>query len=201
MSIRSDTQIDGGGIHDGLRYADVPDGLLDQDCGISMYRPAVVPPGYRLIDVERIIGHGPRAFAAAAEGLANWRMHERAGFRVAGDDGGRPDPVDLGQRVLLRPTVGPARLLRITAPCLVVATLDRPGHQWGFAYATLAGHPECGEESFVLTLDPTDATVRARICAVSRPGSRLTRLAGPLGRAEQDRATGRYLQALRDLAG
>jgi uncharacterized protein (UPF0548 family) len=49
----------------------------------------------------------------------------------------------------------------------------------GFAYGTLGGHPESGEESFVVELRP-DGTVWFTITAFSRPARWYTRLAGPL---------------------
>jgi uncharacterized protein (UPF0548 family) len=76
-----------------------------------------------------------------------------------------------------------------------VRVLDSPG-QWGFAYGTLPGHPEQGEESFVVTMAP-DQSVRFTIASVSRPGDPLVRLAGPLARGIQFLATKGYLRALR----
>ncbi len=60
---------------------------------------------------------------------------------------------------------------------------------------TLPGHPERGEEAFVVSRGP-DAAVTFTVTAFSRPASALAMLAGPLGRAVQSRITGRYLEAL-----
>lgn len=65
----------------------------------------------------------------------------------------------------------------------------------GFAYGTLTGHPERGEERFEVAL-LEDGAVEARIRAFSRPGRWFTRLGGPAGRAAQRRITSRYLDAL-----
>ncbi|GAA2167730.1 DUF1990 family protein [Humibacillus xanthopallidus] len=65
----------------------------------------------------------------------------------------------------------------------------------GFAYATLQGHPESGEERFVLDHD-IDGDIRFTVTAVSRPASQLARLGGPISRAVQGRMTQRYLAAL-----
>jgi uncharacterized protein (UPF0548 family) len=69
----------------------------------------------------------------------------------------------------------------------------------GFAYGTLPGHPERGEEAFVVRLTDVDE-VRFRIRAFSRPASLLARAGGPLTRLAQQFATGRYVTAMRDLA-
>jgi uncharacterized protein (UPF0548 family) len=81
------------------------------------------------------------------------------------------------------------------APCRVVAVLDEDD-RWGFAYGTLPGHPEIGEESFVVSLTE-HGSVRFSVTAFSRPAGSVTRAAGPLGRLVQQVATRAYLRALR----
>jgi uncharacterized protein (UPF0548 family) len=69
----------------------------------------------------------------------------------------------------------------------------------GFAYGTLPGHPEQGEEAFLLDLTG-NGDVHFRIRAFSRPASLLARVGGPLTRAVQAYATTRYVTATRRLA-
>ncbi len=57
------------------------------------------------------------------------------------------------------------------------------------------GHPEIGEEAFVMQLQD-DESVTLEITAFSRPRSWYARLSGPLGRAVQDLVTDRYVRAL-----
>jgi uncharacterized protein (UPF0548 family) len=83
---------------------------------------------------------------------------------------------------------------RIDAPVRVVEVIAEPTVQ-GFAYGTLAGHPESGEERFLIHHDPDD-TVRATIRAFSRPNRWFTRLGRPLARQVQNDFTRRYLDAL-----
>lgn len=80
-----------------------------------------------------------------------------------------------GSRVIVGIGFGP---LRIEAPCEVVWTAYEPA-RIGFAYGTLTGHPECGEESFIVDMDP-DGTVWFTVTAFSRPACWYTRLAGPV---------------------
>ena len=76
-----------------------------------------------------------------------------------------------------------------------VVYLDETDNHCGFAYGTLPGHPEIGEEAFVL--DRTDdGHIRFTITAFSRPGTMATRLAGPVGHAVQSAVTSRYLCSL-----
>jgi uncharacterized protein (UPF0548 family) len=88
--------------------------------------------------------------------------------------------------------LGPVRAL---APGRVVSVVDEPRRK-GFAYGTLPGHPERGEESFLLSL-LDDGTVDLVIVAFSRPALRWSRAGAPLSRWMQRRITGRYLSALR----
>jgi uncharacterized protein (UPF0548 family) len=89
--------------------------------------------------------------------------------------------------------------LGIEAPCRVVYTVDEPNRR-GFAYGTLPGHPESGEEAFMVELDPDGDEVSLTVKAFSRPASRLARVSGPLSHKIQHLITDRYFRALRDLA-
>ena len=87
--------------------------------------------------------------------------------------------------------IGP---LRLRAPCRVVYVVEEP-RRGGFAYGTLAGHPESGEEAFIVEHHRTDA-VSFTVTAFSRPAMRLARVAGPLGAIVQRQMTSRYLRTL-----
>ena len=99
--------------------------------------------------------------------------------------------VVVGAVVDLRIGVG---LLSVVAPCRVVLVIDEPD-RCGFAYGTLPGHPESGEESFMVERRP-DATLTLAITAFSRPAATLSKISAPLGRRIQDLFTSRYLRAL-----
>jgi uncharacterized protein (UPF0548 family) len=143
-----------------------------------------LPPGYHHVDRDEPIGTGAAAFERAAAALSGWRMHEAAGLTVVRSG---------GSDVILR-----WRLLRLTIPCRVVYTVEEPDRR-GFAYGTLPGHPERGEEAFVVAL--TDrGEVRFRVRAFSRPASLLARAGGPVGRRVQRYMTDRYVTALRRFA-
>ena len=88
--------------------------------------------------------------------------------------------------------------LGITAPCRVVYVIDEPARR-GFAYGTLRGHPESGEESFVVSIDE-EGQVLFTVRAFTRPGTLLARVSGPVGRIVQHLITERYVRAMRRLA-
>ena len=149
----------------------------------------VLPDGYGHLNRRLIIGLGMARFADASSALFGWQMHLRSGLRVATSS----PSVKHDAVVMLGIGVLPFRL---NAPCRVVYIIDEPNRQ-GFAYGTLPGHPESGEEAFVIERADDD-TVTFDIKAFSRPASDLAKLAGPLGRLAQRRMTARYLRALSD---
>ena len=146
-----------------------------------------LPDGYGHVRRSVLLGSGARVFAGAVTALMSWQVHLRAGIDVSASG----PAAAAGTDVMLRAWVGP---FRIGAPCRVVYVIDQPG-RCGFAYGTLAGHPESGEEAFIISQDD-DGTVILAITAFSRPATRLARAAGPFGRAVQHQITGRYLRAL-----
>jgi uncharacterized protein (UPF0548 family) len=69
-----------------------------------------------------------------------------------------------------------------------------PQRRAGFAHGTLPGHPERGEESFVL--HRTDSDTLSGIRAFSRPARRFSRIGAPVSRLVQRRVTAAYLRAI-----
>ena len=76
-----------------------------------------------------------------------------------------------------------------------MSVVDEPRRQ-GFAYGSLPGHPERGEESFLLSL-LDDQSVELALVAFSRPALWWSRAGAPVSRWMQRRITARYLAALR----
>jgi uncharacterized protein (UPF0548 family) len=148
-----------------------------------------MPAGYDTIRRERLLGAGPEVFAAAATRLLRWDLHRRSGLSVSSSC----DTVTSGCDVRLGIGVGRARL---GIPCRVVHVVDETRRQ-GFAYGTLRGHPEAGEEQFVIELREGGG-VAIVITAFSRPALWWSRLGRPVGRKVQAAVTTRYLNALRD---
>lgn len=128
-----------------------------------------------------------RDLDGAAADLLSWQVQARSGLRVAASE----TPLREGTVVLLRLGPGP---LALRIPCRVVAVIDEPERK-GFVYGTLPGHPESGEERFVVERRP-DGVLVLTVGAFSRPATRLARAGGPAGRAFQRFMTGRYLRAL-----
>ncbi len=147
-----------------------------------------LPSGYHHARRRAAVGAGPTQFGAAASALMAWQVQCRSGIEVRAS----APVVGVDEVADLRIGVG---LLRVTAPVRVVHVIDEPTAR-GFAYGTLPGHPESGEEQFVVELAPS-GLVLFTITAFSRPAWRLARLSGPFDDVAQSLMTRRYLLALR----
>ncbi len=117
------------------------------EVGASDGLPDRVPEGYVAFSRSRRLAR--RDFEGATEDLLRWQVQRRAGLRVQSST----PRIERDTVVEMRLGVGPAAL-RI--PCRVVSVVDEADRQ-AFAYGTLPGHPETGEEVFVLTRDPEGA--------------------------------------------
>ncbi len=146
-----------------------------------------LPDGYRHDRYEAKLGVGAELFGRATDGLRGWRAHRGAGVSVY------PSAATLteGTTVLLVIALAPVRAV---AACRIVYTVDEP-RRFGFAYGTLALHPEQGEEAFVVEQDADD-TVWFRITAFSKPHDPLARLGSPVARIVQRHVTNGYLRSL-----
>ncbi|TMS45733.1 DUF1990 domain-containing protein [Mycobacterium sp. DBP42] len=142
------------------------------------------PAGYRHIRATEVIGTGRARFETAADSVLHWGMQRGAGLRVQATT----EAAGVGTELLVR--LGP-----VPAPCRVVYLLDEPDRR-GFAYGTLAGHPESGEELFSVRYDPTTDEVHAEVVAFSRPATWWSRLGGPVTRLLQRVVTRRYLTGI-----
>lgn len=147
---------------------------------------AELPVGYQHLHASRVVGSGQELFEQCAETVMTWGVQRGAGLTVVPGDRVR---VGAENRLGLR--LGP---VRTWAPCRVVYVVDEPDRK-GFAYGTMPGHPECGEESFIVSLDE-NGTVQFDVTAFSRPASWLARLGGPVTGFVQRRVTWRYLDAV-----
>jgi uncharacterized protein (UPF0548 family) len=143
--------------------------LTYAEVGGTRRRP--LPDGYRHLRHRTYLGQGPEVMRQAADAVLEFWMHRAAGVRITAS-APRAAP---GVHVRSRVGFGP---LRLAAPCRVVWAEDGE-RRAGFGYGTLPGHPAIGEEAFVVELDELN-DVWLTITSFSRPGRRLTRLAGPL---------------------
>jgi uncharacterized protein (UPF0548 family) len=183
------------------------------------------PKGFRPHERRVRIGHGPERWEHAWVQTLSWGIQRAAGFRVqlvdspAGVNEGTYLPVAFDKKgdpvqpastdesrelvytadgsALIRP--GDTALLRwplwpSNIPARVVYVIDEPDRK-GFAYGTLPGHPERGEESFVVERR-ADESVWLVVRAFSRPANAFFWASYPALRLMQAIFTARYLRAL-----
>ena len=82
----------------------------------------------------------------------------------------------------------------LRAPCRVIYVIDEPKRK-GFAYGTIGGHPESGEEAFIV--DQTDdGSVWLTVRAFSKPASWQWWAVYPVLRSAQAVFTRRYFRSL-----
>ena len=180
------------------------------------------PAGFRPAEDTVRLGSGQERFDRAAESLMTWGIQRGAGFEIddvsagtgAQDPGivydadGTPLPEQPAARAEQRfaadgtPYVaaGMTATLRrkrrfgtATTPVLVVYVIDEP-ERVGFAYGTLAGHAEVGEEAF-LAEQIAPGRLRLTVRVHARPATVLAWLGGPVVTRLQGAAARRYLSA------
>ncbi len=153
------------------------------------------PAGFRPMLHRVQVGTGQAAFQQLGDGILTFNLHRLAKLGVTA----APRAV-VGGIVVVGFGVGN---LRLKAPCTVVwvedTTNDDGTRRRGFGYATLPGHPECGEESFAAELD-ADGRVFFELRAYSRHANWFYRCGAPVARFCQELVTRRYLAAARALA-
>lgn len=143
-----------------------------------------LPAGYRHVRKSAVIGRGRERFEQAAAAGMRWGMLRGAGLRVEATT----DAAVVGAEVIVH--LGP-----VPAPCRVVYIVDEPDHR-GFAYGTLPGHAEAGEERFTVRYEPGTDAVYAEVTAFSRHATWWSRLGSPVTSLLQRVITARYLKAL-----
>jgi uncharacterized protein (UPF0548 family) len=159
---------------------------------VGATRDGALPDGYDHVEREHVVGSGREQFDRASAAVFRWAAQRGAGLRIQAS-GPASSP---GTVVLM--TAG-LRRFGLDIPCRVVWVVDEPDRR-GFGYGTLPGHPESGEESFVVALRP-DGQVVYELRAFSRLATRLSRLGGPVSHRVQTLALDRYVRAIRRAAG
>jgi uncharacterized protein (UPF0548 family) len=181
------------------------------------------PKGYRPLEQSIRLGSGRDRFESSLQSLMTWGIQGGSGIEVTDiepgtgeqyvgvifNEDGSPSAlrdhrdsealftddgtayIANGMTAVLKIPLGP---FRVSAPVRVVYVLDDPRRS-GFAYGTLRGHPESGEEAFILE-HRDDDSVWLVIRAFSRPSNLFYRVVAPILRIKQSQFTKRYLRAL-----
>ena len=149
------------------------------EVGASRGKP---PAGYT-IDHNRVqLGVGAEIFERAKVAVQRWTMFRFDWLQLCWPDA----PIEIGSTVAVM-----TRALGVWSlnACRIVYLIDEEGpiQKFGFAYGTLPGHAERGEERFWVEWHHLDNTVWYDILAFSRPDQLLAKLAHPYVRRLQKR--------------
>lgn len=139
-------------------------------------RKALAPVGYDHDFNTVDLGSGEAVWRAACAALSAWRMFPRPWTMITPAQA----PLRMGTVVAMS-----ARVFGVwwINSCRIVYVIDEPD-RFGFAYGTLPGHVEQGEELFLVERGDDDV-VRYSIRAFSKPRQFLVRLTYPLPRVFQ----------------
>lgn len=155
---------------------------------VGATRSGRLPAGYDHLERSAVVGHGRPDFERAAAAVLDWSAQRGAGLGVRAAGPAHQE----GTVAVL--TAG-LPWLGYDIPCRVVWA-SSVGNEQGFGYGTLPGHPESGEEAFLVRLRP-DGEVVFTVRAFSIPSSLVARLGGPVTRLAQRAAAELYLAAVR----
>jgi uncharacterized protein (UPF0548 family) len=159
---------------------------------------SAAPAGYNLDHTRIRLGEGQEVFQAARTALERWQQFQLGWVEPWPTD----TPLEAGAVVTILIRVLGLWALNACRIVYVVAE-EGPPTRFGFAYGTLPGHAETGEERFLVEWDRTDDAVWYDILAFSRPKHVLARLGTPFVRRLQKRfgreSAAAMLRATRDL--
>ena len=151
------------------------------------------PAGFNHDRNSALLGHGADVFEKAVAALRVWRMFPPGWTEILPPNAGQTE----GNCVVVVFRIFGVWWLNATR---ILFTLDESGdgvkRRIGFAYGTLPGHVERGEERFTVAWMEDDS-VRYELHAFSRPRFWLARLGKPVARALQRRFVKQSLAAMR----
>jgi uncharacterized protein (UPF0548 family) len=136
------------------------------------------PAGFVLDHNRQPVGRGAGAFARAKDAIRGWRMFPAPWTAI----GAPLPPIAAGEPVAVAIRIAGVWWLNAAR---IAYTIDEP-RRFGFAYGTLPGHAECGEERFSVEW-LADDTIWYDLRAFSRPRHWLARVGAPATRALQRR--------------
>ena len=123
-----------------------------------------------------LLGHGDAVYEEARFAIASWKMFPPSWTRVTHKE----KSIGVGQTVAVAIRVLGLWWLNSARIVYVIDDANR----FGFAYGTLPGHVECGEERFMVERD-SDHAVWYDLTALSQPRHWTTRIGYPLVRRFQ----------------
>jgi uncharacterized protein (UPF0548 family) len=163
--------------------------FLDDQRSLSFSYPEVgasrdgAPPGYPVNHYRGRLGAGLESYMRAVEAIRRWKMYETGWTKLCWPD----VPITEGTVVGV---LGRHFGLWSLNACRIVYVIDEEASllkRYGFAFGTLPGHVERGEERFTVEWDRADDSVFYEVFALARPAHPLARAGPPFVRLVQRR--------------
>jgi uncharacterized protein (UPF0548 family) len=139
------------------------------------------PEGFTVDHNRARLGHGVETFERAKRAVKQWKMFDMPWVHLYWPG----TPIEVGMAVGV--VISHFGFWSMNASRIVYVIDDQGSpQQFGFAYGTLPGHEEIGEERFLVQFNKADESVWYDLFAFSRPGT-WARLAYPVSRALRKR--------------
>lgn len=164
--------------------------------GVGATRGEAPPGGYVVDSYGAKLGEGEEAYERAREALRSWRQLDLGWVSLLPGDA----PIEAGVTVAVLArhfgfwSLNPARILYLVEE-------SGPVERFGFAYGTLPGHAERGEERFLVEHDRRSGAVSYSVLAFSRPNHPIAWLGFPFVRALQGRFARDSKEAMKRAVG
>jgi len=149
---------------------------------VGASRNSSIPPGYPINQHRAKLGEGEEIFDHAVAALRSWQMYSTGWTKLYWPD----TPIREGEVVAI--LANHFGFWSLNA-CRIIYSLEEEGalSRYGFAFGTLPGHMEEGEERFTVEWDRESGAVWYELFAFARPKARLAKIAYPLVRLIQKR--------------
>lgn len=158
---------------------------------IGATRSQQMPAGYAINRYKGRLGTGEDVFKRAVAAMRSWAMYRLGWTKLYWPD----TPIRDGEVVAIL-----ARHFGFWSlnACRIIYTFEdegNPEQRFGFAFGTLPGHVEEGEEQFSVELE--DETVWYKLFAFARPKALMAKMAHPLVRSTQRRFAVNSFEAMK----
>jgi uncharacterized protein (UPF0548 family) len=148
--------------------------------------------GYAVDHNRARLGEGGETFDRAVAALRAWKMFDVRWVRIFPPGA----PIEVGTTVAVLARHYGLWSLNACRIVYLIEEDDGGVRRCGFAYGTLPGHAESGEERFTVEWRRDDGSVSYDIYAFSRPNNLLARAGYPLARRLQRRFARDSLRAM-----
>jgi uncharacterized protein (UPF0548 family) len=149
---------------------------------VGASKDKILPSGYPVNHRRIQLGSGAKTFARAKTAIQSWMMYKLEWTRLF------PANAPVVQSEIVSIIVNHGFCWSIN-PCRIVYVLEESGkiERYGFAFGTLPGHSEEGEERFTVEWHHQDDSVWYELLAFARPHHILAKIGFPFVRLFQQK--------------